>query len=87
MGVKCSSGPITAFPTNGWLLGEKRTGAIFQIDISKTESLVRVYTVVKRIDRVFYRASNVLFWVLDFMANLVYEYSHLVHDVKTDFNM
>ena len=35
----CYSGPI-----NKQLLGEKKAGAKFQIDISKTEELVRVYT-------------------------------------------
>ena len=37
-------GPIPAIPENERPLGEKRTCAKFQIDISKTEGLVRVYT-------------------------------------------
>ena len=42
----CYSGPISAVPNNEQLLVEKRTGAKFQIDISKTEGLglVRMYT-------------------------------------------
>ena len=40
------NGPISisAAPTNKQLLGEKITCAKFQIDISKTDELVRVYT-------------------------------------------
>ena len=39
----CYSGLISAVPTNEQRLGEKRTCAKFQIDISKTEGLVRIY--------------------------------------------
>ena len=38
MAVICHSGPISAFPTNEQLLGEQRTCAKFQIDVSKTEN-------------------------------------------------
>ncbi len=44
MAAICYSDPISAVPTNEQLLCEKSTGAKFQIDISKTEGLVRVYT-------------------------------------------
>ena len=44
MAAICYSGPISAVPINEQLLCWKRTGAKFQIDISKTEGLVRVYT-------------------------------------------
>ena len=37
MAAICHSGPIWAVPTNEQLLGEKRTYAKFQIDISKPE--------------------------------------------------
>ena len=39
----CYSGPISDIPTNEQLLGEKTTGTKFQIDISKTKRLVRLY--------------------------------------------
>ena len=35
---------LSAVPTNEQLLSEKKTGAKFQIDISKTEGLVCIYT-------------------------------------------
>ena len=44
MAAICYSGPISAVPTNEQLLGKKKTCSKFQIDISKTEGLVRVYT-------------------------------------------
>ena len=40
----CYSGPISAVSTDEQIFGEKRTCAKFQIGISKTERLVRVYT-------------------------------------------
>ena len=44
MAAICYSDPISAVPTNEQLLGEKKKCSKFQIDISKTEGLVRVYT-------------------------------------------
>ena len=44
MAAICYSGPISAVPTTEQLLGEKKKCSKFQIDISKTEGLVRVYT-------------------------------------------
>ena len=41
MGAVCYSGPMSAIPTNGQLLGKKRIGAKFQ---RKTEGLVCIYT-------------------------------------------
>ena len=38
------SDPISAMPTNEQLLRGKRMYAKFQIDISKSEGLIRVYT-------------------------------------------
>ena len=37
-------GPLLAAPPNDQLFGERKICAKFQIDISKTEGLVRVYT-------------------------------------------
>ena len=44
MAVICYSGPISVVPTNEQLFEEKRTCTKFQIDISKTEGQIRVYT-------------------------------------------
>ena len=44
MAAICYSGPISAVPTNEQLLCKKKTCSKFQIDISKTEGLVRIYT-------------------------------------------
>ena len=43
MAAICYSGPISMVSTNKQFLGEKRTCAKFQIDISKIKGLVRVY--------------------------------------------
>lgn len=44
MTARFYSNPISAIPLNEHFLGEKKKSAKYQIDISKREELVRLYT-------------------------------------------
>ena len=55
----CFRVPITAVPTNEQLLREKKTCAKFQIDISKTEVLARVYTDKKLREILIYAVQGI----------------------------
>ncbi len=58
-----SNKQVSAIPTNEQLLGEKRTCAKFQINISRSEGLIRVYTDGHDTIDSFVYLSDVSIWV------------------------
>ena len=70
MAAICYSGPISAVPTNEQFLGEKRTGAKFQIGSLKTEGLVCINRRMLIIYvYILYGLRHFLLGVTNFVAN------------------